>query len=103
MAHSQKKQSDRRFVNPKTKKNLFGRNIHNAFKASGNFLKQMTDPRIIVAIDTFDLKKANAILDQLDPKLCKVKIGSVVFNALGKSLLHEVFQRGFKIFRFKIA
>ena len=58
----------------------------------------MTDPKIIVAIDTFDIRKANAILDQLDPKLCKVKIGSVVFNALGKSLLHEVFQRGFKIF-----
>tara|TARA_B100000900_G_scaffold272325_1_gene232579 strand:+ start:1149 stop:1835 length:687 start_codon:yes stop_codon:yes gene_type:complete len=58
----------------------------------------MTDPRIIVAIDTFDLKKANAILDQLDPELCKIKIGSVVFNALGKSLIHEVFQRGFKIF-----
>mgnify|MGYP001265761801 FL=1 len=58
----------------------------------------MTDPRIIVAIDTFDLKKANAILDQLDSKLCKIKIGSVVFNALGKSFLHEVFQRGFKIF-----
>ena len=58
----------------------------------------MTDPRIIVAIDTFDLKKANAILDQLDPELCKIKIGSVVFNALGKSLLYEVFQRGFKIF-----
>ena len=58
----------------------------------------MTDPKIIVAIDTFDLKKANAILDKLDPKLCKIKIGSVVFNALGKSLLHEVFQRGFKIF-----
>ena len=58
----------------------------------------MTDPRIIVAIDTFDLKKANTILDQLDPKLCKIKIGSVVFNSIGKSLLHEVFQRGFKIF-----
>ena len=58
----------------------------------------MIDPRIIVAIDTFDLQKANAILDQLDPKLCKIKIGSVVFNALGKSFLHEVFQRGFKIF-----
>ncbi len=58
----------------------------------------MTDPRIIVAIDTFDLKKANTILDQLDPELCKIKIGSVVFNSLGKSLLHEVFQRGFKIF-----
>ena len=58
----------------------------------------MTDPRIIVAIDTFDLKKANTILDQLDPELCKIKIGSVVFNSLGKSFLHEVFQRGFKIF-----
>ena len=58
----------------------------------------MTDPRIIVAIDTFDLTKANAILDQLDPKLCKIKIGSVVFNALGKSFIHEVSQRGFKIF-----
>ena len=58
----------------------------------------MTDPRIIVAIDTFHLKKANAIVDQLDPKLCKIKIGSVVFNALGKSFLQEIFQRGFKIF-----
>ena len=58
----------------------------------------MTDPRIIVAIDTFDLIKANAILDQLDPALCKIKIGSVVFNALGKAFLHAVSQRGFKIF-----
>ena len=58
----------------------------------------MTDPRIIVAIDTFDLTKANAILDQLDPDLCRVKIGSVVFNALGKSFLQLVSQGGFKIF-----
>ena len=58
----------------------------------------MTDQRIIVAIDTFDLKLANAILDQLDPDLCKVKIGSVVFNSLGKSFLREVSKRGFKIF-----
>ena len=58
----------------------------------------MTDPRIIVAIDTFDLKEANTILSQLDPDLCKIKIGSIVFNALGKSFLNEVFQRGFKIF-----
>jgi len=58
----------------------------------------MTDPRIIVAIDSFDLTKANAILDELDPDLCRVKIGSVVFNALGKSFLQSVSQRGFKIF-----
>ena len=58
----------------------------------------MTDPRIIVAIDTFDLNQANAILDQLDPDLCMVKIGSVVFNALGKSFLKHVSSQGFKIF-----
>ena len=58
----------------------------------------MTDSRIIVAIDTFDLNRANAILDQLDPDLCRIKIGSVVFNSLGKSFLKEVSSRGFKIF-----
>ena len=58
----------------------------------------MTDQRIIVAIDTFDLTEANAILDQLDPKLCRIKIGSVVFNALGKSFLKDTSTRGFKIF-----
>ena len=58
----------------------------------------MTDPRIIVAIDTFNFKKANAILDQLDPDLCKVKIGSVVFNALGKLFLKHVSSQGFKVF-----
>ena len=55
----------------------------------------MTDPRIIVAIDTFDLSKANAILAQLDPDLCMIKIGSVVFNALGKSFLQDVSLQGF--------
>jgi len=58
----------------------------------------MTDPRIIVAIDTFDLKQANAILDQLDPDFCMIKIGSIAFNAFGKSFLQHASSQGFKIF-----
>ncbi len=58
----------------------------------------MTDQRIIVAIDTYDRTLANVILDQLNPAICMIKIGSVVFNALGKSFLHTVSERGFKIF-----
>ena len=58
----------------------------------------MTDPKIIVAIDTFDFEKANAILEQLNPDHCLVKIGSVVFNALGKSFLKHASSKGFKIF-----
>ena len=59
---------------------------------------RMTDPRIIVAVDTFDFEKANAILEQLDPDLCLIKIGSVVFNALGKSFLKHASSKGFRIF-----
>ncbi|MDA9954961.1 orotidine-5'-phosphate decarboxylase [Gammaproteobacteria bacterium] len=58
----------------------------------------MIDPKIIVAIDTYDYEDAVALLDQLNPDLCKVKLGSVVFNALGKDFLRLVDQRGFKIF-----
>ena len=58
----------------------------------------MIDPKIIVALDTYNLDEANLILDQLDSNLCKIKIGSVVFNSLGKSFLQSVSERGFKIF-----
>ena len=58
----------------------------------------MIDPKIIVAIDTYDYEDAVALLEQLNPELCKVKVGSVVFNALGKDFLRLVDQRGFKIF-----
>ena len=58
----------------------------------------MIDPKIIVAIDTYDYEDAMALLDQLNPELCKVKVGSVAFNALGKDFLRQVDQRGFKIF-----
>jgi|TARA_B110000483_G_scaffold178461_1_gene211027 orotidine-5'-phosphate decarboxylase len=58
----------------------------------------MIDPKIIVAIDTYDSDDALTLLDQLNPELCKVKLGSVAFNALGKDFLRLVDQRGFKIF-----
>jgi orotidine-5'-phosphate decarboxylase len=58
----------------------------------------MIDPKIIVAIDTYDYKDATALLDQLNPEQCKVKVGSVAFNSLGKDFLRQVDQRGFKIF-----
>lgn len=58
----------------------------------------MIEPKIIVAIDSYDYEKAISILNELNPKLCQVKIGSVVFNALGKEFLQLVHERGFKIF-----
>ena len=39
---------------------------------------------IIVALDEHDQIKFDSVLDQLDPGLCMVKVGSVSFNSLGK-------------------
>ena len=59
----------RRFINPKTKEESYlGETSIMHFKASKNSFKSMTDPRIIVAIDTYDLEEANAILDQLESR-----------------------------------
>jgi orotidine-5'-phosphate decarboxylase len=58
----------------------------------------MADPKIIVAIDSYKHADALGLLDQLNPGLCRVKIGSVSFNALGKDFLKLVDQRGYKIF-----
>ena len=58
----------------------------------------MTDPKIIVAIDSYDYDSSVSILNALNPQLCLVKVGSVAFNSLGKEFLQLVHEKGFKIF-----
>ena len=53
---------------------------------------------IIVAIDESDLKKASEILNNLDPKKCMVKIGSVAFNSIGYDLISYAAKKDFGIF-----
>ena len=53
---------------------------------------------IIVAIDEINLKKALVILNNLDPKKCMVKIGSVSFNSIGQEIIFYAAERGFDIF-----
>lgn len=58
----------------------------------------MKSKRIIVAIDTSDRDQALNILNQLDPKLCMVKIGSINFNSLGREFIEKVHEKEFNIF-----
>jgi orotidine-5'-phosphate decarboxylase len=58
----------------------------------------MTDPRIIVAIDSYEYDQASYILDQLNPSLCMIKIGSITFNSLGKEFIYLAHGKGFEIF-----
>jgi len=53
---------------------------------------------IIVAIDETDFTRASDILDNLDPKKCMVKIGSVSFNSSGHELIFYAAEKGFEIF-----
>ena len=58
----------------------------------------MTEPKIIVAIDSSNPEQALNIIDQLDSELCMIKIGSVNFNSLGNLCINKAFEKGFKIF-----
>ena len=53
---------------------------------------------IIVAIDEINFDKASNILNNLDPKKCMVKIGSVSFNSIGHKIISYASQNDFEIF-----
>ncbi len=53
---------------------------------------------IIVAIDEIDYRKATDLIDNLDPKKCMIKIGSVSFNSIGHKIIYYGAKKGFDIF-----
>ena len=48
--------------------------------------------------DEINFKSASRIIDNLDPKKCMVKIGSVSFNSSGHELIFYAAEKGFEIF-----
>ncbi|MDG4866516.1 orotidine-5'-phosphate decarboxylase [Guyparkeria sp. 1SP6A2] len=55
-------------------------------------------PRIYVALDSARQSRIQALLDQLDPSLCGIKIGKEAFTALGPTVVEMARQRGFPVF-----
>ena len=53
---------------------------------------------IIVALDEHEEIKFDRALDQLDPNLCMIKVGSVSFNSLGRESIFKAADKGFEIF-----
>ena len=53
---------------------------------------------IIVALDEHNQENFDDVLNQLDPNLCMVKIGSVSFNSLGRECVLKAANKGFDIF-----
>lgn len=53
---------------------------------------------IIVALDYPDRKQAEAMAAQLDPALCRLKVGKELFTRAGPELVKLLIARGFEVF-----
>ena len=58
----------------------------------------MAEPRIIVALDVADRDSALNLAKQLDPKLCRVKLGKELFVAGSPQMIGELRDLGFEVF-----
>ncbi len=54
--------------------------------------------KIIVALDYADAASALALLNQLEPTLCKLKIGKELFTAAGPQLVEKIVGKGYDVF-----
>ncbi len=56
------------------------------------------DPKIVIALDYPSPQVALNFVQQLDPKLCRLKIGKELFTAAGPQLIETLISKGFGIF-----
>jgi orotidine-5'-phosphate decarboxylase len=56
------------------------------------------DTKIIVALDYPDASSALSLVQQLDPGLCKLKVGKQLFTAAGPRFVEDLVSRGYPIF-----
>lgn len=59
---------------------------------------QITDPKIIVALDYSSAAAASQLVKQLDPKLCKLKVGKELFTAAGPAWVEQLVSQGYGVF-----
>ena len=57
-----------------------------------------SDSKIIVALDYADAAKAMVLVNQLDPFLCKLKVGKELFTAAGPQLVEQLIAKNFQVF-----
>jgi orotidine-5'-phosphate decarboxylase len=58
----------------------------------------MSNSKVIVALDFATQKNALALVDRLDPKMCRLKVGKELFTVAGPALVEQLVERGFDVF-----
>lgn len=56
------------------------------------------DPKVIVALDFDERLTALALVEQLDPSLCRLKVGKEMFTRFGPGWVETLQHRGFEVF-----
>ena len=59
---------------------------------------QRPDPKVIIALDYDDKATALALIDQLDPAKCRLKVGKEMFTLFGPEFVKILVQRQFDVF-----
>ncbi|MES9946005.1 MAG: orotidine-5'-phosphate decarboxylase [Candidatus Thiodiazotropha sp.] len=57
-----------------------------------------SDSRVIVALDYPNQDRALALVDRLDPSLCRLKVGKEMFTRLGPTFVEVLRGRGYDVF-----
>jgi len=58
----------------------------------------MSNSKVIVALDFATQKNALALVDRLDPKMCRLKVGKELFTVAGPALVEQLVERGYDVF-----
>ena len=61
-------------------------------------MNNVTKSPVIVALDNMTLEDSLVLADQLDPKLCRLKVGKELFTRCGPDIVKALHQREFDIF-----
>lgn len=61
-------------------------------------MKQITDPKVVIALDYADKHQALAFINQLDPETCRLKIGKEMFTHFGPDFVKVLVAKHFDVF-----
>ncbi|MGO1618181.1 MAG: orotidine-5'-phosphate decarboxylase [Oceanisphaera sp.] len=56
------------------------------------------DPKILIALDFADKQQAMALINQLDPAHCRLKVGKEMFTLFGPEFVRTLVNSGFDVF-----
>lgn len=59
---------------------------------------KIADSKVIVALDYADAASTLNLVNQLDPALCKLKVGKELFTAAGPQLIEKLIAKNFQVF-----